>query len=127
MAITNGTVFSVRTIESGAWDPKWQCAEILFTMSGAYATANGSTLLAVAALITASRRNGMTATLRGVMPGRPGTLQSDNSALSLKTVAISTNDVTFKLCGPDWATEIADGAIGAQNRPFSLMVAFTES
>jgi len=127
MAVTNGTVSSVRTIESGAWDPLWQCAEITFTMSGTYDTASHSKLLAVATLIQNARRNGKTVTMRSVMAGRPATSSVDNSQMPLASVAISTNDVSFNIT-TDWSTEITNSAaIPGQNRPFSILVAFTEA
>lgn len=128
MAVVSGTVSSVRTMESGAWDPTWQCAEVTFTVSGTYAQADNGILSGVPTLIQNSRRNGKTVTLRDAMAGRPATKASDNSAMTLKTVAVSTNDVTFEIAGSNWSTEITDATtVPSQNRPFSLIIAFTEA
>lgn len=132
MAVVSGTVQQVRTIESGAWDPKWQCAEVLFTVSGTYAQADNGELALLPGLIEDSRRNGKTVTVHGVMAGRPATKASDNSAMTLGTVATSGSGAslkaTFAINGANWSTEIADAAaVPEQNQPFSLIVAFTEA
>lgn len=130
MAAVTGTVHSVRTLEGGAWDREFQLAEVLFTISSSqtYAQADNGILAGVAALISGSRRNGMTPSLKAVMAGRPATKTSNPAAImSLKTVAISTNDVTFEVTDGDWSTELANGAMPDQNRPFSILVAFTEA
>lgn len=131
MAVVTGTVHSVRTMESGAWDSKCQLAEVLFTLSGTYAQADNGELATLAALIQNSRRNGMTVTVRDVMPFHPATKESDGVAMTLKTVALSGSGAsakaTFEVAGADWSTELADGAVPAQARPFSLLVAFTEA
>lgn len=126
MAAVTGTVHSVQTIKSDAVG-SLQIAEVLFYLSGTYVQADNGILAGVAALIQNSRRNGKTVTMRGVMAGTPGTKESDNAELTLGTVAISTADVTFAVNLADYSTELAGAAMPAQNRPFSIMVAFTEA
>jgi len=128
MAVTSGTVHSVRTREADALSPL-QIAEILFTMSGTYAQADDSILTGVGALISASRRNGKTVTLVDCMRSTPATKASDPAVImSIKSVAISTADITFAITDADYTTEHANAtAIPAQARPFSMLVAFTEA
>lgn len=127
MTVTSGTISTVDTLISSAVSPL-QVARLTFTMSGIYAQDDNSILTGVAALIAASRRNGRTATMVDVMAGEPASKASDPAAImGVKTVAISTNDVTFELTDGDYSTELADGAIPAQERPFSILVAFTEA
>ena len=129
MAVTSGTVHSVDTLMSDSVD-SLQVARVLFTMSSSdtYAQADNSKLASVATLIQNSRRNGKTVTLVDVMRGQHATKSSDPTAImSLSTVAISTADVTFALTDGDETTELANGAIPAQERPFSILVAFTEA
>lgn len=130
MAVTSGTVWSVHTVP-GKSDAvtNYQVAEILFTMSGTYAQADNSILTGIATLIGNSRRNGKTITLVDTMRGQPASKVSDETAImSTKTVAISTNDITFELTDTDYTTEYADAtAIVAQSRPFSILVGFTEA
>lgn len=128
MAVTSGAVSSVYTLKSNAVTPL-QMAEVLFTMSGTYAQADDSILSGVPTLIQNSRRNGKTVTMVDVMAGQPASKASDPTAiLAIKTAAISTNDITFELTDGDYSTEYADAtAIVAQNRPFGVIVAFTEA
>lgn len=129
MAVTSGTVSSVHTIKSNAVTDL-QVAEILFTMSGTYAQADDSILTGVAALIQNSRRNGKTVTLVDAMRGQPASSPAGapTTFMSIKTVAISTADITFEITLGDYTTEYTDAtAIATQDRPFSLLVAFTEA
>ncbi len=131
MAVVSGTVHSVRTMESGAWDPKFQLCEILFTVAGVYAQADNAELAALPALIQNSRRNGMTPTIRAVMAGRPAYRNDNATPLTLGSVALSgagaAAKATFAVNAADWTTELADGAVPEQARPFSILVAFTEA
>jgi len=133
MAVVSGTVHSVQTIKSdyiGALTAgSVQLAEILFTVSGTYAQADNGILTGVAALIQGSRRNGKTANLLGVCTSQAASKATDPAAfLGLKTVAISTADVTFEITDNSATTEFADAtALTAQDRPFGIVVAFYES
>lgn len=130
MAVVSGTVHSVNTIEAyGGSISNLQIAQILFTVSGTYAQADDGILENVDFLITDSRKNGKTVTLVDAMCGHPATKTSDPSAiLALKTVAVSSDDVTFEITNGDFTTEFTDAtAVPAQERPFCLLVSFTEA
>lgn len=128
MAVTSGTVHSVSIVKAPGAVDSLGWALVLFTMSGTYAQADNSILSGVPTLIQNSTRNGKTVALKGVSIGQTATKASDNTVMGLKTAAISTNDVTFELTTSDLSTEHADAtAIASQNRPFGLLVAYTES
>ncbi len=127
MALTSGTVWSVDTLKSASVS-RLQFAEVLFNISGTYDQSANSDLKNVATLIKNSRRNGKTITLVDAMCGTPATKDSNPAAfMALKTVAISTNDITFEITDGDFSTELAAAAIPTQNRPFMLIVSFTEA
>lgn len=127
MAVVNGTVHSVATIQADAVD-QLQEALVLFTLSGTYAQADNAQLQGVGALIKASRRNGKAVTLVGAMVGQTASKQTDPSVfMSLKTVAIAGADVTFEVTDTDHSTELGAGAVPAQARPFGLRVQFYET
>lgn len=127
MAVTSGTVWSVQTIKSDAVS-LLQIAEVLFTMSGTYDQSANSQLLGVPTLIQNSRRNGKAVTMVGLLPSTPATKASSPGAfMGVKTLAISTNDITFELTDGDFSTELAAAGIPAQDRPFAVLVAFTEA
>ena len=126
MAVVSGTVANVHTMEGTAWSGH-PVAEILFTVSGTYAQADNGILTGVATLIQNSRRNGKTVTMRSVMAGRPAVREDTGAELPLKTVAISTNDVTFEIT-TNWSTEFTDAtAVPTQSRPFAIYVQYTEA
>lgn len=131
MAVVNGTVHSVHTIRAdavGKGVAALQLAEILFYItSGTYAQADNAQLQGLAALISASRRNGKTITLVDVAPSQAASKSSDGAMVGMKTVALAGADATFELTDSDWTTELGNGAVPAQHRPFGLLVAFTES
>lgn len=127
MAVTSGTVHSVTILKSRSVSES-QLAEVLFTMSGTYTQAENSILTGVAALIQNSTRNGRTVTMLGVAPGQAASIQTDGTAMGIKTCAIATDDVTFELTTSNLTTEFANAtAIPSQARPFGLLVAFKES
>ncbi len=127
MALTSGTCVGVQTLISDSVGPV-QEAEVLFTMAGTYDQSADSSLVGVPTLIQNSRRNGKTVTMRGVMMGQTATKASDPTAfMAVKTVAISSANVTFEITDGDYSTELAAAAIPAQHRPFSIKVAFTEA
>lgn len=129
MAVITGTVHDISTVRAdvnAAGGVQW--ALVLFTLSGTYAQADNAQLTSVHTAITNSRRNGKTVTLRDAMLAQPATKSSDPSAiLALKTVAVSTNDITFEVTDADYTTEHAGATITAQDRPFGVLVAFTEA
>jgi hypothetical protein len=127
MALTTGTVHTVNTIQSDAVSPV-QVAQVLFTISGTYDTSLNSSLVGVPTLIQNSRRNGKTVTMVGAMVGNTASKASaPGTIMSLKTVAISSADVTFELTDGDHTTEMTGIAIPAQARPFALLIAFVET
>lgn len=127
MAVVTGTVANIHTLEGTAWSGH-AIAEVCFNVSGTYAQADNGILSGVPTLIQNSRRNGKTVTMRGVMPGRPAIRDDTGAELPLKTVAISTNDVTYEIT-TNWSSEFTDAtAVPAHTtRPFSIMVLFTEA
>jgi hypothetical protein len=130
MATVSGTVHTVNTMDGyGGSVSSLQVAQVLFTVSGTYAQADNGILSGVDALIEGSRRNGKTVTLVDAMCGHPATKASDPAAiLGLKTVAVSTNDVTFEITNGDFSTEFTDAtAVPDQARPFAILVSFTEA
>ena len=131
MAVTNGTCVGVTTSTSRAVSAM-QTARVFLTHDSTnnYDTAAHGKLLGVAALISASRRNGKTITLQGCssVSTQDATKASDGTILQLGTVAISTNDITYNVLQSDRATEITNGApCAAQSDPFAIDVQFTES
>ncbi len=97
----------------------------LQTAGFTYAGAAHATLLAVNAAIAAALRNNGTITMLGVAPHAPGDEASYTHGLWAKTLAISTNDITFVLCqAADQTTEHADGALGVINIPLAFYVSF---
>lgn len=133
MATLNGAVHSVETIRANNVDPL-QHAAVYFTVGGTYVQADNANLLGVATLIQNSRRNGKTVTMRTVTLWQPARKESNPALfMALKTVAISTNDVTFEITEGatagtiDFSTELAAGAVPAQSVPFGILVGFTEA
>ena len=128
MAVVAGTVWSVHTTRSDTLHALQEC-EILFTVSGTYAQAENGILEGVPTLIQASRRNGKTVTMRYVMASTPAQSNvTPTTFLGLKTVAISSSDITFEITDNDYSTEYTNAtALPALMRPFAIKVAFTEA
>jgi hypothetical protein len=127
MAVVEGTVHTVNTLVSDSVGGL-QVAAIKFTVAGTYDQSDDGILEDIADLIQGSRRNGKTVTLVDVMRGQRATKSTDPTKfMSVKTVAISTNDVTFELTDESESTELGAGAVPAQDRPFEILVAFTEA
>jgi hypothetical protein len=136
MAVVSGTFFSAHVLdEFGGSISPLMAAEVLFTVSGTYAQADNGILAGVPTLIQNSIRNGKTVNMKAVAPSHPATRQANPALmLGLKTVAISTNDVTFEITTTategtvDMSTEFDDAtAVPAQDRPFAIIVFYTES
>ena len=135
MAVTSGTVHSVAVLKDDALNDKIKVALVLFTMSGTYAQADNSILSGVPTLIQNSRRNGTTVTIKDAMIWQAARSAADPDVLlGMKTVAISTNDITFELTlgaganALDLSSEFTDStAIPSQDTPFGLAVVFTEA
>ena len=127
MTVVAGTIHSVDTLVSRAVS-ELQVARVQFTVAGTYAQGDDGILSAVPTLIQSSRRNGKTVTMRDVMLGTPGTRTDTGAVLTLKTVAISSANITFEIATSDYSTEFTDAtAVPTMNRPFEILVAFTEA
>lgn len=131
MAVVSGTLHSVNSMADLNWDRSQQMAMVLFYMAGTYAQADNGALNNIPQLIQNSRRNGKIVNVTAVAAGLPATKATDNSFMRLKTVALTgsgqTMGATFEVTEADGNTEIANGAMVAQLRPFMLLVSFTES
>jgi hypothetical protein len=133
MAVTLGTAISVDTVVANYMgDAKGvQIARILFYHDSTtnYDTATHGKITGVAALISASRRNGRTITLvGGAMLAQHATKASDQSVLGLASVAVSTADITYNVTTSDFSTEVTNGApCPAQDQPFGILVGFYET
>jgi hypothetical protein len=134
MAVVSGTIHEVAILEGfgGSVSPLLAVL-VLFTLSGTYAQADNGILSGVHTLIKNSVRNGKTVALKDAMCGHPATKASNPALMmGLKTVAVSTNDITFEVTeaaaegSVDLSTELANGAVPEQDRPFSLIVTYTE-
>lgn len=127
MALTTGTFQTAATVRSDAVDTV-QHALVLFTMSGTYDQSANSSLVGVPTLIQNARRNGKTVNLLSAALGQTASkVSSPSTFMSLKTIAISTNDITFEITDGDYTTELAAATIPAQLRFFGLIVAFYET
>jgi hypothetical protein len=127
MTVVTGTITNVRTVLSDSVSPL-QVAEVVFTLAGTYAQADDGIINGVGAAITASRRNGKTVALVDAMPGQPASVASDGSILGLGAVTVAADTVTFDVNIADYTTEFTNAtALPAMSRPFSVLVAFTES
>lgn len=132
MAVTSGTVHSVHIKKAPDSVDSLGKALVLFTLSGTYAQVDNSILSGVPTLIQNSVRNGKTVTMVGVMMGQHTHRADTGLALGLRTVAISTNDVTFELTLSTTTkfstSEFTDAtAIPTQAGVFGIEVAFTEA
>lgn len=137
MAVVTGTEYSSHIVKAPNDVDPLGIALVLFTVSSSqtYAQADNGSLANVHTIIGANnRRNGKTVTLRDAMLAQCAKKNSNPSLMmGLKTVAISTNDITFEITesatanSVDVSTELANGAVPAQSVPFGLYVLFTEA
>lgn len=135
MAVTSGTVYSVASLKDDALVDGLKVALVLFTMSGTYAQADNSQLLAVDQAIEDSRRNGKNVTMRDAMLWQCArSLTDPDVLLGLKTVAVSGADLTFEITlggganALDLTTEFTNAtALPTQDTPFGVAVLFTEA
>jgi phosphoenolpyruvate-protein kinase (PTS system EI component) len=133
MATLSGTAVQQSIIESFGGSVTPLCiSRVQFNVSGTYVQADNAQLTGVNTIIQNSRRDGKTVTLVDAMCGHPARKQSDPTLMmGLKTVAVSTNDVTFEITEsatantPDMSTELAAGAVPAQQTPFEILVSYT--
>lgn len=135
MAVTSGTVHSVATLKDNDLVDGIKVALVLFTMSGTYAQADNSILSGVPTLIQNSRRNGKTVTIKDAMIWQAARSATDPDVLlGAKTVAISTNDITFEVTlgaganALDLSSEYTDStALPTFDTPMGFAVVFTEA
>lgn len=133
MAVVNGTFLSCMPVEGyGGILSRLRVARVQFTLSGTYAQADNAQLQGVGAAIAAVERDGKTVTLRDAMCGHHATKLSDTRLMmGLKTIAISTDDITFEVTESatanalEFSTELANGAVPTQDNPFELIVSYT--
>lgn len=134
MAVVSGTLTNATMMRADARDPLQQIA-LYFTVSGTYAQADNGILSGVPTLIQDSRRNGKTVTMKTVSLYQPARKASNPSLfMGLKTLAISSSDITFEITETatelaiDVSTEHADAtAVSSQSTPFGILVGFTEA
>ncbi len=137
MAITYGTLLSIDTVKPYNDETGLQAAQVLFTMSGTYAQASGSELLAVDAFIQNSRRDGKAVTLVAASMWRPAadiTNATPGLLLCMYNIAVSGSNITFNISENaaagiiDVSTQYPDAtALPAQGWPFAMLVTFTEA
>lgn len=98
--------------------------EVAFTLAGTYAQADGARLTNVLTRVAAATRQSYSVmTLIDVMRARDGSKADGTGArIGVKTCAISSSDVTFKLTDNSYTTELANGAVPEQSRPLSMLV-----
>lgn len=97
MAILNPTVNEVQILKAPGAVDNFGLALVTFDTTGTYVQADDCKLLAVATLIQSATRNGKTVTLVDVAAGQHSYRSDTGLAVGLKTVAISTADVTFEV------------------------------
>ena len=130
MPVVNGTIENIEIVRANAVTEA-QLAFVTFTVAGTYAQADNGTLTDIAEAIRDSRRDGQLPTILGAVFGQfaekeaaPGTF------MGLKTVAMSSQDVTFEITSSstigtyDASTELANGAVPTQRQPFGLYVSY---
>jgi hypothetical protein len=135
MAVTTGTIQSTSTVKPDRDETTLQAELVLFTISGTYATADGSQILAVDTAIQNSRRNGKTVTLIDAVLYQPAfDAATAGLLLGAKTIAVSGSNITFHLTEGstpnvlDVSTEFTNStAIPAMGSPMGFLVTFTEA
>lgn len=132
MAILNPTVDDVQIIKAPGAVDTFGIALVTCNTTGTYAQADNCKLLAVAALIQAATRNGKTVTMVAVAPGQHSYRADTGLAVGLKTVAISTADVTFEVTLSTTTaystTEFTDAtALPTLLGPLGILVIYTEA
>lgn len=135
MAVVSGTVKEVVVVRNDDSQPLKECV-VYFTLAGTYAQADNGIVSAVPTAIQNKLRDGKTVTMKVVSAAQLAKKSSAAGWLGLKTVAISTNDVTFELThsvantpdatAVDLSTEFTDAtAVPAHNGLFGIRVMYT--
>ncbi len=130
MAVVNGSNITVwnHTAPYGirldsSNNPVFSCY-VSCQLSGTYAQADNAQMQNVHTAISGSRRDGKTVSLKTAECVGVG--QNAGSPVAAKTVAVSTNDVTFEVTTGDFSTEFSNGAI-ATTEPIPFFVTYTLS
>ena len=130
MAITDGTIVSVGQhstnagpVVNGSGVPIFSCI-VAATVTGTYAQANDSRLLAVPTAIQNSRRDGKTVAMLSCSMEAPG-LEATTPIGAGPLFTISGADVVFPLTTSDMATEHANAALSTFTRPIQFRVTYS--
>ena len=137
MAVTQGTLLGIDTVKPARDETPLQAALVLFTISGAYAQANGGELLAVDAFIQSQRRSGKTVTLVGAVLWQPAFDTSSTTQgllLCAYNLVVSGSNITFSIsenAAPgvvDVSTQYPDAtALPSMGSPMGFVVTFYET
>lgn len=102
------------------------CTLITVNVTGTYVQNDNAQVLLVGTAIENLIRDGKTVgTLLDVSMVAPG--DENGTAIGVKTLAISTQTITFELTGGDLTTEHAGALLGAFMRDIGLMVTYKRS
>jgi hypothetical protein len=137
MAVTTGSLLSADTVKANRDETPLQAALVLFTITGTYAQANGSQLLAVDAFIQNQRRDGKAITLISAVLWQPAfdtSSATQGLLLCAYDIAITGSNITFNIsenASPgvvDVSTQYADAtALPSMGSPMGFLVTFTEA
>ncbi|MDX2054065.1 MAG: hypothetical protein SFV15_16820 [Polyangiaceae bacterium] len=127
MATISGVFTGIQHLRVDKDVAGYNLALVTFTLAGTYAQADNATLTAVPTGIALQRRDGKKATILHAMCGIPATKASNpTQQMSLGPVTVvGGTDLTFAVMD-NGGSEIADGTLPSQDRPFSVVIAFTE-
>jgi len=135
MAVVSGTVKEVLIVRNDDSMPLKE-AIVFFSLSGTYAQADNGIVSAVPTAIAAKLRDGKTVTMKAVSVGQIAKKSASAGWVGMKTVAISSSDITFELThstanspdatAVDLSTEFTDAtAVPAMNGLLGIRVMFT--
>lgn len=130
MAVTSASSVQVHSHNTPAGPAKdssnneVHCCYLSFILTGTYAQADNSIISGVPTLIQNMRRDGRAVTLlaQGLAFAAPG--KEDGAIVGVKTLAVSSNDITFEVTQADLSTEHANAAFGAFDLPITIFVAY---
>lgn len=128
MAVVNGSNVSVfghtapHGIRKDSSGNLYYGCYVSANFTGTYAQADNAQIQNVHTAIAGSLRSNRTITLIDAAFAAPG--NEAGAFLGAKTVAISTNDITFELTSGETTTEHANAAVGAMTEPLVLFVSY---
>lgn len=132
MTVYAGTVKAVELLRApddavtGETTTALYCAAIYFDHGAQHVTTSDTMKLTSATTaISGARKDGKTVTLRFVSCYRNAYNATDAAILSLKSVAISTADITFAPTTSDYSTAADIPAASVLSRPFAVYVAYS--